>query len=186
MSSQRLITKEGMEAQYKHCMGMRKHKAGETAITFKHDACDFGMLNQAEMTEEMRRWRQLRKEGRIKIEEYNNKLRVIEGINSTLNGKKWYVLTIQPIKDEVAIDPFGLFVLGYMVSGYIYAFDKEENRDAVYKYVMGIKSACKADETEQKLYTPVEGETEEERRARITAGVALHNARVEAVIADYL
>jgi len=54
------------------------------------------------------------------------------------------------------------------------------------KFYEGKKSDREAYEVEQKLYTPVEGESEEERRARFTEGVALHNARVEAVLADYL
>ena len=142
MATGRVITRPQMEDQYKHAMRQRKHKVGETAITFKHAANDFGLVNQIEMTEQMKSWRLLRKSGKIKIEEYNNKTQVIEDINTTLNGKKWYILVVQPTdeNENIAVDPFGLMILGYMVSGYIYAFDKEVNRDAVYKYVMGIKN----------------------------------------------
>ena len=142
MATGRVITRPQMEDQYKHAMRQRKQKVGETAITFKHAANDFGLVNQIEMTEQMKSWRLLRKSGKIKIEEYNNKTQVIEDINTTLNGKKWYILVVQPTdeNENIAVDPFGLMILGYMVSCYIYAFDKEVNRDAVYKYVMGIKN----------------------------------------------
>jgi hypothetical protein len=38
--------------------------------------------------------------------------------------------------EECCWDPFGLFILGEMVSGYIYAFKTAQNRDAIYSYVM--------------------------------------------------
>jgi len=147
-----LINREQLEAQYAHAMAQRKHKCNETAITFIHHAMDFALLNRDEMTGEMKRWRKLAKQGNLKINKYNNETFTISDMKKTeLNGKVWYCLVIQRYDEngegqEGNIDPFGLMILGFMITGFMYAFDKAENRDAVYKYVM---NGIDEDETDE-------------------------------------
>jgi hypothetical protein len=127
-----LITREQIERQYQHALRVRKHRCGETAISFYHHLKDFALLNMDETKEQMKMWRKWVKNGEIEIIAHNNK-------NKEVNGKMWYCLVVNPKPNTADFDPFGLMVLGEMVSGYIYAFDKEHNRDAAYKYANRIK-----------------------------------------------
>ena len=95
--------------------------------------------NNKELTEQMICWRKQRKEGVIKIQPCNNRTK-------TIQGKTWYILVAQQLKDgeieNTGIDPlgFGFDEGAYIVTGLIYIFKHEANRDATYKYVMGIKN----------------------------------------------
>lgn len=126
------ITKEQIQSQYQHALQVRQHKCGETALSYNHRLMDFGLMNIDETREQMKSWRKWVKEGKIEILEHNNK-------NKEINGKKWYCLVVNPIPNTANFDPFGLMVLGELVNGYLYAFDKEHNRDAAYKYANRIK-----------------------------------------------
>lgn len=88
--------------------------------------CDREPLNN-----EMRRWRKLKKKGDIVINKENN--RTLERA-----GKKWYVLVIQsPDENKMPnICPFSVGAFNFLVSGYVYYFSSEKNRDMVYEYVM--------------------------------------------------
>lgn len=136
-----MINRERLEAQYANAMSQRKHKCNETAITFMHHAMDFALINIDEITGEMKRWRKLAKAGSLKIMKYNNKTFTISDMEKPeLNGKVWHLFAIQRYENgkqlEGNIDPFGLMIFGYMLTGFVYAFDNAENRDAIYKYVM--------------------------------------------------
>jgi len=147
-ANQTIITKEKLQDQYAHIMSVRKHKCNETAITWVHRAKEFSLLDRDEMTEQMKMWRKQAKAGELKIMKYNNKAFTINGMKKTeLNGKVWHCLVVQGYKGEVQeegnLSPFGCLILGYLVTGMMYAFDKAENRDAVYSYIMkGIAEAA--------------------------------------------
>jgi len=106
----------------------------DLALSFFHDAKEFYVLNKEELEEQMRTWRKLSKEGRLKMAAYNNR-------TQTAKGRTWYFLVVQAYYPngnmmECNVDPFGLFVLNEMVSGFLYAFTREANRNMVYEYVM--------------------------------------------------
>jgi hypothetical protein len=128
-----IITKEEVQRKYQHALSVRKHKCGETALTFNHHQKDFGLLNMDETKEQMKLWRTWIKEGKIEIIAHNNKTKDI-------NGKKWYCLVVNPKPNNANFDPFGVMVLGELVNGFIYAFDKEVNRNAAFNYANRIKT----------------------------------------------
>lgn len=90
-------------------------------------------MNIKELQEQMRYWRKMALEGKLKIMDYNNKTK-------NVFNKEWHILVVQAYKDGEQVpqnfDPVGCMLMGYVVSGYIYAFQKKENRDDVANYVM--------------------------------------------------
>jgi hypothetical protein len=109
---------------------------GDLAISYIHHAGQLSWFDKKEMTSQMKSWRKLAKEGKMKMGHYNNKTK------KTDDGREWFFLVAQcydPITTkmkECNFDPLGLFVMGEMVSGYLYAFRNKENRDKVFEYVM--------------------------------------------------
>jgi len=99
-------------------------------------AGDWSMTNAEEEKEKMTTWRKLAKEGRIAMNDYNNQVKTIEGV-------EYYTLVIQGYKNGRINenDGFngwcvGALAHGKMVSGAEYYYKSEANRDAVYAYVM--------------------------------------------------
>jgi hypothetical protein len=94
----------------------------------------FSFYNKTNSLDQMKSWRKLAKDGKIKIAEYNNKTKKI-------NGVEHYTLVVQEYADGEfseanCLDPMGMFILGEMVSGYVYLFKSKENRDKTFEYVM--------------------------------------------------
>ena len=93
-----------------------------------------------EWSGEMKRFRKQRKEGTLTILEANNKTRVL---GDSKKNKTFYFMVIQDPDENKnpQCDPMGLAVKdgAFIVSGFIYAFKSKTNRDASYKYIMGIK-----------------------------------------------
>ena len=110
----------------------RQKTRGETFFYLNRRANDVMWGNNDELLGEMKSWRKLRKNGVVKIMDYNNRTVKIQ-------GKEWHVLVLQSTHDDDDdIDPTGwghddgLF----LVTGFIYYFKSIQNRDATYKYVM--------------------------------------------------
>jgi hypothetical protein len=107
----------------------------DIGLCFHHELEVYVKFNTAEMREQMIIWKKQRKNGDLIINPKNNQSRM-------LFGKQVYLLVIQTpdLKNIPMIDPLGLgFDDGhFLISGYIYLFTKEINRDAIYKYVMGL------------------------------------------------
>jgi hypothetical protein len=105
----------------------------EVMMTFYCARKRFNLYNKEVTQANMKIWRKLAKDGKIKIMEYNNKTKLI-------NGVEHYIFVVQPYENEKMtdcnFDPMGLMVLGEMVSGFVYLFKKKENRNAIYNYVM--------------------------------------------------
>lgn len=84
-------------------------------------------------------YEKMRKEGDLIINHKNHRTPVIF-------GKQYYTLSLQQLTNG-EYDNIGLDVLSlvggddsqFHVNGITYAFKKVENRDMVYKYVMGLK-----------------------------------------------
>ena len=86
-------------------------------------------FNKDELHEQMKAWRTLAVDGKIKIINYNNRKR------TTFDGKEWYILVVQP-ENYTTPDPIGIMLMSYMVSGMVYCFKEKKNRDDVAKWVM--------------------------------------------------
>lgn len=75
-------------------------------------------------------WRQMAKCGYVRIEEFNDRTK-------TIDGKEWHFLVVQTTDPkDTAIDPMGCSLYGFTVSGTIYSFQNKDNRDKVRQYVM--------------------------------------------------
>jgi len=114
----------------------QKKERGELFCCFhrKRKATMWG--NKPELVEQMKIWRQQKKQGIIHFNPKNNRTKVI-------SGQTFYILVVQEGSSPetikpIGIDPFGIgFDEGcYLVDGIIYAFVHEANRDAVFGYVM--------------------------------------------------
>ncbi len=104
---------------------------GETYFFFHTGLQDACWGNNDELREQMKIWRKERKEGVLELKEANN--RTIK-----INGQEWYILVVQRIGYN------GIDILGFgfdkilIVSGNTICFKHLQNRDATYKYVMGL------------------------------------------------
>jgi len=139
MTSHTIISRNDLARNY---IGMRQEKT-------KDDVCWFFFMREKgiavmdikELQGQMREWRKLAVQGKLKIMDYNSKTK------KTFDGKEWHILVVQRYENGEQVfqpyDPVGL-LMGCMVSGHIYAFQKKSNRDDVAKYVMrGLDSGDK-------------------------------------------
>lgn len=117
-------------------LGMVQEKTKNDICWFYHQRQiehGIAVMNIEELQEQMRSWRKMAREGKLKIMDYNN-------ITKNVLNQEWHILVVQPYEDGKQLprnpDPVGLLLMNYMVSGYIYAFKKKENRDDVANYVM--------------------------------------------------
>ena len=126
-------------------LGMLQEKK-KTDIAWNYAGGHKGItvLNIEELHSRMKNsWRPMAKEGKLKIMMYNNLKK------KTFDGKEWHILVVQSYKNgEVTNDvmghpgcgwdPVGFCLMDDMfcVTGYIYAFQKKQNRDDVANWVM--------------------------------------------------
>lgn len=88
-------------------------------------------MNTPEMDVQKKIWKKLAKDGKITIRFGNSKTKTTE------DGLTWHFLVVQPTnEDDCQMDPFGLLIMGEMVSGFVYAFKNKKHRDQVQQYVM--------------------------------------------------
>ena len=131
-----IITTSEMKALLRRVVADRQKKVRKETFFFWHNR---GKVlcwgNNEELIGQMKIWRKQHKDKEIKIMAYNN-------ITKQINGEDWFILTVQNYDDS----PQNLCRLGfgfdggaYLVSGCTYIFKHEHNRDATYKYVMGLK-----------------------------------------------
>ena len=88
------------------------------------------VMNDEEMEDQAKRWKKQIEDGKIsKPLDGNCK-------TTTVDGKKYHFLTIQPTDlEHCDFDALGMFVLGFVVSGYIYVFENENKRDRIKEYL---------------------------------------------------
>lgn len=89
----------------------------------------FSTADNDEFKPQMKIWKKLIKKGLIECIEGNNVSKTAD------DGREWHLLTIQEAGGNCDIDGMGMFIFGYMVGGCVYAFQKKQNRDAVFKYI---------------------------------------------------
>ena len=113
-------------------LGLLQEKE-KTDICWGYNHLNAGIASHNEETlhQQMKEWRNMALEGKIEIMNYNNMKR------KTFDGKEWYILVVQPKElEDAPLDPVGMMLLGVMVSGYVYCFEKKKNRNDVAKWVM--------------------------------------------------
>tara|TARA_R110000868_G_scaffold375794_1_gene640456 strand:- start:1234 stop:1734 length:501 start_codon:yes stop_codon:yes gene_type:complete len=110
----------------------------DICFTYIRQVKDISVFNKEEMKPQMLAWKNLRKEKKLVIQEVNNETKII-------GGKTFYILVVQPTNEDGVIQDAGIDPLGigfdegaYLVSGYIYIYKTKDNRDNIYKYVMGL------------------------------------------------
>ena len=128
----------------------------DIAWTFNQARKEITRLNIEELHSQMKNvWRPMAKQGKLKILSYNN----LE--KTTFDGKEWYIMVVQPYKDgkidgdRCSMDVSGLLLMQdcFMVSGFIYAFRKKENRDDIANWVMrGLGDICSICDKEYEGY----------------------------------
>ena len=128
---QNRITQERNKIANCYCKMIKNREKGDVVWTWNRTHMAFSVYNEEEFRPQMAEWRRLAKEGEIVIKKYNSKSA------TTFDGNEWHFLVVQRVdKTDATFDPAGLFLLGEMVSGYIYAFKRRTNRNRVEKYVM--------------------------------------------------
>ena len=128
-----LVTINDMKVLLRATVADRERRRGETFF-FRHEEAGQMMWGtNEELIVQMKIWRKQHKKQEIKIRACNN-------LTKLINGREWFILVVQPYVDRVA-NPcrVGLgFDTGFLVSGSTYVFKHAQNRDATYKYVMGL------------------------------------------------
>jgi len=141
-------------AKYEHALTQERN--GDVALFYVHRNQDFAWLDIKDSLFQQMEWSKQAKARTLKIFNYNNK----EATDD--KGNKWYFLVVQPyINGEMAecnIDPFGLFILGELVSGYVYAFRKEKDRDGCHQAVMAFIPKPMEDRVQEKAFTETDAE----------------------------
>jgi hypothetical protein len=121
------ITRNDIARNY---LDMLQEKTTKDICWFYHlKQKGISFFNRDELHEQMKAWRTLAVDGKIKIINYNNRKR------TTFDGKEWYILVVQP-ENYTTPDPIGIMLMSYMVSGMVYCFKEKKNRDDVAKWVM--------------------------------------------------
>jgi hypothetical protein len=111
-----------------------KKEGNEIAVCFNREHKVFNYINNIEMKEQLKSWRKMIKQKQIEILHGNN-LKLYD-----LRGRPFFIFVITPTDEKYnMIDPFGM-LLNYMVSGFIYAFDSEKNRNECYNYLNKIQT----------------------------------------------
>jgi len=126
------ISRKQMTEYLKVATGDRDKSRNEIAFTFVQAKLSVGWLSKEEITQEMKRWKKLRKDGKLKVYKENNKTVQIQ-------GQTWYMmcLTVDTNYDPIAM--LGLDDQGIIMSGFCYFFKHECNRDMTANYI-GIAS----------------------------------------------
>lgn len=120
------------EDAWERCLAQ---KGPEDRIIFLHRSdydrygC-FSVMNKREINVQAENWKKLIDDGKI------SKPLDCNCNTTTVGGKKYHFLTIQPTDSEHCnYDALGVFVLGFVVSGYIYVFEDEDTRDRIKEYL---------------------------------------------------
>jgi hypothetical protein len=125
-----VISREQIKTLYDYawkCM-----ETSDIAISWQREHNAFQCLRQQDITKQWSKWSKHIQKGEIDALAINN-------VTKTYEGKTYYLMVVQPNINDPLIDPFGIVLLGFAVSGYIYAFFKEDQRDKFYKRFVELK-----------------------------------------------
>ena len=123
------ITKEEINYAWKGCIA--NMEPSDTVIFYSVRSYKqykkLSVMNNEEITKQAKMWRKHIRAGAIECHDYNN-------TENTIDGKKYYGLVVQQ-EDYENLDPLGLMIMGYMVSGCIYFFISKHNRDSIFNFI---------------------------------------------------
>ena len=135
-----LTTITSAEQRSKLSTVIENREVRDIVFFWHHANKDYCCGDKDEWAGEMKQFRKQRKEGTVTILEINNFSLVL---GDDKKSKTFHVMVIQDPDENKnpRCDPMGLAVKdgAFIVSGFIYAFKSKTNRDASYKYIMGIK-----------------------------------------------
>jgi hypothetical protein len=114
----------------------------DICVCYQHTLKAYCIMDKTELNNQFKLFRKLQKQKKLTINPKNHRTKFIQ-------NKEIYILVIQSINNDGTVsdanpkDPMGLGFDDdedgpYLVSGMIYAFQQIENRDNLYKYVMGL------------------------------------------------
>ena len=104
-------------------------KGSAKAFTWHQQLEEWNWCDDEDLKDQFKLYYRLVKEGRLYTQSGNN-------IVKELNGKKWYSLVVQHTDGgNVCVGSIKLFK--YHVSGLVYWFSNESNRDVMFKYLKG-------------------------------------------------
>jgi hypothetical protein len=132
----RIYTRKDQEKSMKQFLEMKNKD--DIVIFCHHERGEYRIGNKAEWTEQMKSFRKYRKDNMLTINIKNHR-------NPMIQGKQFYTLVVQALDSDGDIqgniDPMGLAFddSSFLVTGMMYAFRTEANRDMSYKYIMGLK-----------------------------------------------
>jgi len=113
----------------------RDKKSNENCFTYHRYRQSVITLNNEALTTQMKDYRVSRKKSDLTMEAENNR-------QFEVDGRTLYTAVITPLDEmgdpATSADPLALGV-GLLVDGWVYWFYHEANRDAFYKYIMGVK-----------------------------------------------
>ena len=111
-----------------------ERQKSEIALTWYAAGKSMMWASKSSMGEQAVLWRDMVRKGEVNIREANNKQKVDS------NGRTWNMLVVQPTNPDHAppCDVVALLEFGFAVSGYVYFFKSVENRDSIYRFVMGV------------------------------------------------
>ena len=110
-------------------------KQGAKVFTYHKRFNEWSWLDTNVYRSQMKIYKKLIKNKDIVIDKENNDEHI-------LNGSKWFSLCIQKWDkqkddfDEMTLCKGSIEVFGYMISGYVYYFQKEEDRDNAYRWLV--------------------------------------------------
>jgi hypothetical protein len=122
------INREQINAHVKDAIAGRDKSRNEIAFSFIQNERGIGWLSKSEVTQEMKRWKKMRKQGELQIYKANNRTVQIQ-------GETWFMmcLTVDTNYDPIAL--MGLDDQGIIMSGFCYFFKHEANRDMTANYI---------------------------------------------------
>ena len=113
----------------------RDKKSNENCFAYHRYRQSVITLTNEALTTQMKDYRVSRKDGDLTMDAENN-------LQFEVDGRTLYTAVVTPLDEmgDVATSPDPLALgVGLLVSGWVYWFYHEKNRDAFYKYIMGVK-----------------------------------------------
>ena len=104
-------------------------KQGASCWSWHHHEKDFMWCDTDMFNTECKRFRKLRKEGKIIIREENNQ-------THKLGNVEWHCFVVTSVNNSMQMCPASLNLFGMDVDGSVYWFNKKTNRDIVYKFLI--------------------------------------------------
>jgi hypothetical protein len=112
----------------KKCRQILKIKdKNDVGFYYDYSSLSLVVLDKEDMNDNMKRWKDLAKQGKIQMYAKNNK-------EYDIGSKKVYTLVMSPLRIGWPICPISE-AWRTTVNGTTFVFTKKENRDAVYGYV---------------------------------------------------